>query len=128
MPKYDHLLNPGDELPKEWKDFLKTKFSDKDFEKLSKFGGRIQVSITAPFSNRKEHNKDIILDNEFIQKLKSQPENSGAIIKSLTKKQLTELAKMIQFPVTQKSSTKEIKNSIIDFFDSAEKWSRISKV
>ena len=28
-------------------------FSEKDFEKLSKFGGRIQISLTAPFTERK---------------------------------------------------------------------------
>jgi hypothetical protein len=127
MPKYNYIINPGEELPEKLKDVLKDNFSEKQFEKLSKFGGRIQISITAPFSDRKEQNKNLVLDEAFIENLKEHPEKAAENIKELSKKQLTKLAFLIQFPITQKSTTKEIKNSLADYFNSAEKWRKISE-
>lgn len=126
MPKFDYFLKPGEELPENLKGFLKDLFVEKDFEKLSKFGGRIQISLTAPFTDRKEQDSNLILDNAFIENLKSNPGESESLLKDLTKKQLTLLSKMLQFPVTQKSTTKEIKKSIVDYLNSGEKWSKIS--
>jgi hypothetical protein len=126
MPKFDYFIKPGEELPDNWKIFLLEKFKQKEFEKLSKFGGRIQVSLTAPFVDRKKQNSKTEINKEFVEKLKLNPAESEEVLRGLTKKQLSRLAALLQFPITQKSTTKEIKNSLFDFINSAEKWSKIS--
>ena len=77
MPKFDFYINPGGDLPKKLQTILEDYFSEKDFEKLSKFGGRIQISLTAPFTDRKLQDSELIIDKKFIDNLKknSKPSN-----------------------------------------------------
>ena len=70
MPKFDLYFKPGDELPKKLQTILQDYFSEKDFEKLSKFGGRIQFSLTAPFTDRKVQDSKLVIDETFIEELK----------------------------------------------------------
>lgn len=126
MPKFDLLINPGDELPKKLQTLLQDYFSEKDFEKLLKFGGRIQISIAAPFTDRKEQNNKLVIDNAFIAELKNNPSQSNEKLKTLTKKQLVKVATLLHFPTTAKATTKEIKKTINDHLNSSEKWDKIS--
>ncbi|MFH0893428.1 MAG: hypothetical protein V2A54_03240 [Bacteroidota bacterium] len=126
MPKFDFFISPGDELPKKLQTILQDYFSEKDFEKLTKFGGRIQISVTAPFTERKEQDSKLLIDNAFIEELKTNPSQSDEKLKTLTKKQLIEVATLLNFPTTAKATTKEIKKTIYDHLNSSEKWDRIS--
>ena len=126
MPKFNFYTNPGDELPKILQTFLKEHFSEQDFEKLSKFGGRVQISITAPFTDRKEQDNKLVIDEIFIEALKANPSMSDEKLKNLTKKQLVKVATLINFPTTAKATTKEIKKTINDHLNSSEKWDKIS--
>lgn len=126
MPKFDFYINPGDELPKKLQTFLQDYFSEKDFEKLSKFGGRVQISVTAPFTDRKIQDNKLAIDNAFIADLKKNPTKSNDKLKSLTKAQLVKVAKLLNFPTTLKATTKEIKKTINDHLNSSEKWDKIS--
>ena len=116
----------GQSLPEKVKIFLQDYFSEKDFEKLFKFGGRIQISFTAHFTDRKIQHSDLPVDDDFIEKLKKKPSVSDEILKKFTKKQLVAVAKLLNFPTTAKATTKEIKKTINDFLKSADKWDRIS--
>lgn len=126
MPKFDFYLNPGDKLPIKLQTILQDYFSEKDFEKLSKFGGRIQISLTAPFTDRKVQDNKLIIDEAFIKELKINSSPAVDKLRSLTKKQLVKVAGLLNFPTTAKASTKEIKKTINDFLNSAEKWDKIS--
>jgi predicted AAA+ superfamily ATPase len=126
MPKIDLLLNPGDELPIKLQTILQDYFSDKDFEKLLKFGGRVQISITAPFTDRKEQDNKLIIDDAYIANLKINPSISDETLKTLTKKQLVKVATLLNFPTTAKATTKEIKKTINDHLNSSKKWDKIS--
>lgn len=126
MPKFDFFINPGDELPKKLQTILLDYFSEKDFEKLSKFGGRVQISLTAPFTDRKEQDNKLIIDDTFVSELKNNPSQSDEKLKTLTKKQLVKVAALLNFPTTAKATTKEIKKTINDHLNSAEKWDKIS--
>jgi len=126
MPKHDMYFKAGQSLPEKVKIFLQDYFSEKDFEKLFKFGGRIQISLTAPFTDRTIQDSDLQVDDDFIEKLKKNPSVSDEILKNLTKKQLVAVAKLLNFPTTAKATTKEIKKTINDFLKSADKWDRIS--
>lgn len=128
MPKIDFYINPGDELPKRLYSFLEDYFSDNDFEKLSKFGGRVQISLTAPFTDRKEQNSTLIIDDNLITELKRTPSQSDKMLSTLTKKQLITVASFLNFPTTAKATTKEIKKTINDYLNSGEKWDKISGI
>jgi hypothetical protein len=105
---------------------LQDYFTEKDFEKLSKFGGRIQISLTAPFTDRKVQDSKLVIDETFIEELKKNSSPANDKLKSLTKKQLIKVAGLLNFPTTAKASTKEIKKTINDFLNSADKWNKIS--
>jgi hypothetical protein len=126
MPKFDLFINPGGELPKRLLSVLKDYFSEKDFEKLSKFGGRIQISLTAPFTDRKQQDDNLIIDEKFLKRLKKNPSSLNDTLAKLTKKQLIEVATLMGFPIATKASTKEAKKLLIDFLNSGKKWENIS--
>lgn len=126
MPKLDFIIKAGDELPQKLHEFLDNYFSEKDFEKLSKFGGRIQISLTAPFTDRKEQDNKIIINEEFINKIITDPSKSSEKLKTLTRKQLVEIATFLKFPINTKATTNEIKKAIVDHLNSADKWTKIS--
>lgn len=126
MPKFNIYLKPGEELPKKLRTILQDYFSEKDFEKLSKFGGRIQISLTAPFTDRKVQDNKLVIDEAFIEELKRNTSPVNDKLKSLTKKQLVKVAGLLNFPTTAKASTKEIKKTINDFLNSGDKWDKIS--
>ena len=128
MPKFDFFINPGDELPEKLQTILQDYFSEKDFEKLTKFGGRIQISVTAPFTDRKEQDNQLVIDDAFITELKINPSKSDEKLKTLTKNQLVKVATLLNFPTTAKATTKEIKKTINDHINSSEKWDKISGV
>jgi hypothetical protein len=126
MPKFDFFLSPGDEIPKKLQPILQDCFSESDFEKLSKFGGRVQISLTAPFTDRKEQDNKLVIDHAFIATLKTNPSRSDESLKTLTKKQLLKVATLLNFPTTAKATTKEIKKTINDHLNSSEKWDKIA--
>ena len=112
MPKFDFFISPGDDLPKKMQTILQEYFSENDFEKLSKFGGRVQISVTAPFTDRKKQDNKLLIDDVFIAQLKINPSQSDEKLKTLTKKQLVKVASLLNFPTTAKATTKEIKKTI----------------
>lgn len=126
MPKFDFFIKPGDELPNKLQTILRDCISEKDFEKLLKFGGRVQISVTAPFTDRKEQDSNLVIDEAFISELKNNPTQSDEKLKTLTKKQLVKVAALLNFPTTAKATTKEIKKTINDHLNTAEKWDKIS--
>ena len=126
MPKFDFFISPGDDLPKKMQTILQEYCSENDFEKLSKFGGRVQISVTAPFTDRKKQDNKLLIDDVFIAQLKINPSQSDEKLKTLTKKQLVKVASLLNFPTTAKATTKEIKKTINDHLNSSEKWDKIS--
>ena len=126
MPKFDFFISPGDDLPKKMQTILQEYFTENDFEKLSKFGGRVQISVTAPFTDRKKQDNKLLIDDVFIAQLKINPSQSDEKLKTLTKKQLVKVASLLNFPTTAKATTKEIKKTINDHLNSSEKWDKIS--
>lgn len=126
MPKINYFLQPNEELPKELEAIIKRKFKKNVLENLSRFGGRIQISITAPFVDRKKQNAKLEINDAFIQQLKSNPSNTGEILKHLTQNQLIEVGKKIDFPVRTQATVREMRNSLISFFESKEMWKKIT--
>jgi len=126
MPKIDWILLPGESIPKQVLMLLENNFSGKDIEKITKFGGKIQLSLTAPYTDRKDQNKSLVINESFILNLKKDPSKGFDILQHLTKNQLINVAKHLNFPITKKSTTKEILKSLIDFLNSEINWQKIS--
>ncbi|MBP6871650.1 MAG: hypothetical protein KBC43_06560 [Bacteroidales bacterium] len=126
MPKHDIILKPAEKLPKNLEVFVKETFRTSDLEKLQKFGGRIQVSITAPFTDRKSQNKELNIDQKFINDLISKPASASNQLKHLTKDQLSQVAQKLKLSISSKMTIREVRNSIIDFVNSSRVWSAIS--
>lgn len=127
MPKVDIFFNPGDEFPEKLNFALRDYFKDDDFEKLKKFGGRLQLSITAPFTDRKAQNNNLIIDEKFINNLKEFPKKANDSLNNLTKEQLIRVAELLKFPFTVRATIKEIKKALVDYINSEEKWKNISQ-
>jgi len=126
MPKHDLFIKPGEILPEKLRSLLTDYFSEMDFEKLSKFGGRIQLSITAPFTDRKTQDDTLNIDEAFVNEIKENPIIAADRFRTMTKKQLERVADLLSFPTTSKSTTKEIMHALIEYLNSGAKWEKIS--
>ena len=126
MPKYNIIIKPGKELSGKLQKLVKDYFDEKQLEKLERFGGRIQISLTAPYTDRKDQDAHIVINELFIAEIKKDLVLAQKKLSIMTKNQLKEVAKLLNFPIPSKANTKEVRNSIIDFLGSAEKWQGIS--
>ena len=120
MPKKDILHKGGRIQDKEIIPFLLKYFSTKDIEKLERFGGRIQISITAPFKVI-DKKKPVKIDENFKNKLISKKDDIKALerlLEPLTVKQMVEICKSFKVPVKSKPRVHEIRNTIISFLQS----------
>lgn len=113
-------------MPEKLQIALNDYFTNSDFEKLKKFGGRIQLSVTAPFTDRKAQNNELIIDELFIIELRNNSFQADEKLKNLTKEQLCKVADLLNFPITVKASTNEVKKSLVDYLNSSDKWRNIS--
>lgn len=88
--------------------------------------GRIQISLTAPFTDRKSQNRKMEISEEFVKELWSNTSIAFDKLKGLTKAQLKIIAKSIDYPVATKSNSKEIMNGIVQFLQTPEHWKFIA--
>jgi len=127
MPKYSIILKSGEEIPGEFKSLLEEKFDEKSLDKLKRFGGRIQLSLTAPFTDRKQQKKGVTVDQELIDKMASSNENATKLLSKMTLKQIREVAKFVGFPVASKTTVEEARKQVISYLFSDDTWKKISK-
>ena len=126
MAKRDLVLNPGDQLPIILLSILNDYFSDLELEKLRKFGGRIQISLTAPYTDKSNQENGLEIDEKFLSTLKAKPTEAKKILQSLTKEQLAFVAKSLHFPTSSKANAGELRKLLFDFINSKSKWEEIS--
>lgn len=127
MPKYDIILKPGEEIPGEFKNLLEEKFDEKSLDKLKRFVGRVQLSLTAHFTDRKKQKKGVTVDQELIDKLAASSENATKLLAKMTLKQIREVAKFIGFPIASKTTVEEARKQVISYLFSEDTWKKISK-
>ncbi len=128
MPKYEIILKPGQKIPEEFRDILQNHFPEKNFDKLKRFGGRIQISLTAPFTDRKLQKKtNISIDEKLIHNLAESNEVSTEILSKMTLKQIKELAQFINFPLASNTTVGQARKQLLSYLFSNETWKKISK-
>ena len=126
MPKHNLIIKPGELVPDKVLSLLKKYFSEKDLIKLEKFGGRIQLSVTAPFVDRKTQNSKLVITDQLIAKITTDVSAAKRIFSTMTREQLREVANELNYPITTKASANEIRKGLLDYVESSDKWLGIS--
>ena len=126
MPKHNITVIPGEHLPDEVLSLISKYFNEKEIDKLKKFGGRIQISLTAPYTDRKGQKAEITINSELIETLKRSEKVAQNILGNLTLKQIKELAKYLNFPIASNVKVGEARNQLITHLYSGENWNKIS--
>jgi len=128
MPKYEIFHKAGEPVSPEIQYIIEKYFTNKEIKKLERLGGRILISVTAPY--KKKPKGDLVIDKTFIEKLKSSQSNTDKIknlLDQLPVKKLRELCRILEQPVRSNAVAEEIKRELIRNLQSEEYWQRISK-
>lgn len=121
------ILKPGETIPEEFREILKNKFNEKSIDKLKRFGGRIQLSLTAPFTDRKEQKKGLLVNKALIERITSSIEIASEVLSKMTLKQIREIAKFVGFPISSKTTVEEARKQLVSYLFSNDTWKKISK-
>ncbi len=124
MPNHDIYLKPGEKLPEPLEGVLKKHFNEKSLTKLERYGGRIRISVTAPFTDRKSQ-MSVEINEEFLESLQKDPDKASDILKNFTIKQLREVGKKLNLTIATASKSKEILNTIVQYLKAPEQWKGI---
>lgn len=130
MPKHEIIHPAGHPLQSDLKQNLLPYFKDSELQRLERLGGRILVSITAPYTNRKKKNRKAInIDHEFvkqIESLKNSPDKIQEVLNNLTIKELRKLGGLFGQPIRSNANAGEIRSELIRYLQSEDVWHRIS--
>lgn len=131
MPKHEIIHEAGIPVSNGLKQILLHYFSGEDLQKLERLGGKIQFTITAPYTSpeKRKASKTIIIDAEYIkalEELKHDPDKLSENLKNLSVRQLRELCKLVGQPVRSSASASEIRVELVRNFQSQEIWNKIS--
>lgn len=129
MPKHEIYHSAGEQISDDLKKLLGDFFKEEDFKRLERFGGRILISLTAPFDSRKDKQKDHIeIGEQLISKLHEIRDNPAELkvqLSELSTKQLRNLGKMVGHPLRTKSPRQELLGELVSYFHGDEVWKRI---
>lgn len=131
MPKHEIQHLPGHHVSGELKELLRRYFSDKDISRLERLGGRVRLSLTAPFNSRKKGERPKIeIDKQLInqlRELRDKPDELKEYLSLLSVKQLRALGNLLAHPLRTKSPRHELIEELVAYFHGEEIWERISK-
>ena len=127
MPKHEIFHKAGEPVTKETKWILDRFFSLKEAQKLERLGGRILISVAAPYKAKKS--KEMTIDDSFVSSLKAKKTDVAELRNSLdglTIKQLREVCDLINQPVRSNATSEEIKRELVRSLQAEDFWRRIS--
>lgn len=130
MPKVEILHQETTPIPQELRSFLSKHFPETVLQKLERLGGRILLSIAAPYDKQKKKGaKPIVVDEPYVQHLHLISKSANDLRQELAKlpaKQLRILAKLLKHPVRSNATAVEIRTELLRSLTSEEFWKRIS--
>jgi hypothetical protein len=130
VPKYEFLHPEGNLLNVDLKNFLLQFFKESDLHKIERLGGRISISITAPYSEKRgKKQNNIEINGLFINELQRQKGNIQEIKNILTKlnvKELRKLSESVGQPIRSNANAAEIRSELTKLFQAEDIWQRIS--
>ncbi|MFN8283101.1 MAG: hypothetical protein U0U67_07780 [Chitinophagales bacterium] len=123
MSKYNIIIRNVSNIDDNVKFIINNFFSEKDLEKLKRFGGRIQISISSPYNEQKKSKIDLTDDRlKEIISIKDK-ENFKKELGLLSTKDLKRIAILINTKLSLKANKKEIIGQIYDNVISSLRWS-----
>ena len=132
MPKKEFIHKGGNPISGEVLQILERYFTQKEIDKIERLGGRILVSVSIPYRNKKIKNKDKIEigDNliKRLRKIRSNKNELEDVLSELSVKQLRELGKYVGYPLRTKSARQEILDELISCFYGEDIWRKISDI
>jgi hypothetical protein len=131
VPKHEILNPPGTPIDDELRKLLKQLFSAHDIERMERLGGRILISLTAPYVTKakREASKKLIIDQKFmddLSSLKSDPEGLNRVLENLSEAQLRALCRRLGVPVGSKNTSMELRAQLVRSLEAEDFWRRIS--
>lgn len=127
MPKHEIFHKAGEAISDEVRFLIEKYFSPKEIEKLERLGGRLLISVAAPYKPKTR--EKVIINDKYIEKLKSIRNDSQILKKTLdllTVKQLREICVLLNQPVRSNAVGEEIKRELIRNLQSEDYWQKIS--
>lgn len=128
MPKHEIFHKPGDPVSDQIKWIIDKYFDPKEVEKLERLGGRILISIAAPYKRKMK--KEIAIDEEFITNLRSHRRDTATLktlLDELSIKQLRTVCQTMEHPLKSNAKSEEIKRELIRSMQAEDFWSSISQ-
>lgn len=130
MPKHEIIHPAGQRLSPDIKENLLKFFNNSDLHKLELLGGRISISVTAPYVDKKRRDKTReLIDINFVDKINNTKNDLNKledILNNLTIKELKKLCILIGYPVKSNAKSSEIKSELMKNFFAEDFWNRIS--
>lgn len=131
MPKQQIELTPGQPVSSDLQELLLRYFNPAEVDKLKRLGGRVLISLSAPYKRPRSSSSKFPIDEAFVQQLRSEKENTGKLrelLEPLTTKELKQLCGLLGQPIRSKIASAEIKAEIIGNLRAEDFWRRISSV
>jgi hypothetical protein len=132
VPKHEINHTAGTAVSNELKELLLKFFSERDIVKLERLGGRVLISLAAPYvSKEKRKRKEVEIGEEFISKLRelrNTPDELEKQLDLLSVKQLRALGKFLDSPLRTKSPRQALISELSTHFHSEDVWKRISQI
>ena len=129
MPKSELFHKAGMQVKDDLKDLVLKYFSESEIVKLQKYGGRLLLSLSAPYVNRKSKRIDIVINKDYVIELEKRQKKEGNVseeLDKLTVKQLHKITKIIRRPLPTNANSFYLKRKIIEYFGEEKLWKGIS--
>jgi len=130
MPKSSLVLLPGRPLPDHVRELLVRYFGNDQISRLERFGGRVQVSMTSPYTPRGTGKRTRPqIDLRYVENLWGKRTDIEAVktaMNELTIADLRKLGALIGSPVRTSSSRPEALDELLSYFRSEETWKSIA--
>src|SRR5229473_1226806 len=129
MPKHHIDFDSSHSLPEDIRLWLLRYFDPKQLQRLERLGGRVTISLVAPYVHRGRAASRVTIDDQFVETLRAQRADIVALNRSLgqlSEKQLRELCRTVAQPVRSSASKAELKAELIRNLQAQDFWQRIS--
>lgn len=124
MPKQVIRHRPGCALSEEVRSVLDKFFEEKDIQKLEILGGTVEMKLSTRVRGVKKKPNQII-DAEYLRYLENLAERKdglGLELNSLNAKQLREVCKLLNLPVSSQLTNRRLISSIENKLLSGQRW------
>lgn len=129
MPKHQIKVIQGNPISPEIRDLLSRYFNSKELERLERLGGRILITISAPYRDTGGQCSKVQIDLGFVERLiseRNETDKVQQVLEALSVGQLKQLCSLLGQPVRSSANRAEIMTEIARTLRDQDLWTRIS--